>query len=247
MCIMRRTLTQTGIFVLLGAVANVVFAWGVPSLVHERWERPLEEVGGGRRLDAKNRRFATIEYRGVAMTLVDSCQSSAMPTNWSTDYKPPRWVETPYACDGYDIWDVDARALELKTYPDPFPSEIHVAWGGYGWPWRAFRGGFIHTRPLYRGGTEAVPAVEKHREGFLEVDGLAELIGTIPIRAIWPGLIGNSLAWAAILWFIWWSPAALRRLIRRRRGRCAHCGYDRRGLDGPTCCPECGNSRAVRP
>ena len=40
--------------------------------------------------------------------------------------------------------------------------------------------------------------------------------------------------------FLWWPD--IRSLWRRRVGRCAACGYDRRGLAADVKCPECGTS-----
>lgn len=64
----------------------------------------------------------------------------------------------------------------------------------------------------------------------------------IPLRPIWPGLLGNAVFYTALLLV----PLAVVRLVRTRRrrarGRCVACGYEL----GPTLergvgvCPECG-------
>lgn len=59
----------------------------------------------------------------------------------------------------------------------------------------------------------------------------------MPLRPLPLGFTANTLFYAAILW----SPGALKRWNRRRRGRCEKCGYDAAGAG---LCPECG--RAVR-
>jgi hypothetical protein len=68
----------------------------------------------------------------------------------------------------------------------------------------------------------------------------------LPYRIHWPGLLTNT-AFFAILWFLLlFIPAAARRALRRRAGRCLTCGYDLRGLQaGP--CPECGAERTSKP
>ena len=67
------------------------------------------------------------------------------------------------------------------------------------------------------------------------------LTGTAPLLPIWPGFLADSFLFALI-----WSPlvliAPLRRALRRRRGLCAWCSYDRRGLQPGALCPECGAS-----
>ncbi len=54
-----------------------------------------------------------------------------------------------------------------------------------------------------------------------------------------PRFATNTFFWAAVLWLLIPGPFALRRLIRRRRGLCAACGYDLRHAEHEAC-PECG-------
>ncbi len=62
----------------------------------------------------------------------------------------------------------------------------------------------------------------------------------IPLRPIWPGFAINTVCYAVIVWLLWSSPFAARRLVRRKRGHCIKCGYDLRGTSGGGgVCPEC--------
>lgn len=63
----------------------------------------------------------------------------------------------------------------------------------------------------------------------------------LPTRVVWPAFIGCSLFWAAVWASLVLAPPTLRRTIRRRRGRCAACGYDRTSLATTARCPECGH------
>ncbi|MFI4915896.1 MAG: hypothetical protein ACIAS6_05235 [Phycisphaerales bacterium JB060] len=62
----------------------------------------------------------------------------------------------------------------------------------------------------------------------------------LPLLPLWPGFLINTLFYALLLFSAWRLPGVLRRVVRRRRGRCVGCGYDRGGLDPDAACPECG-------
>jgi hypothetical protein len=61
----------------------------------------------------------------------------------------------------------------------------------------------------------------------------------IPTRPIWPGFAVNTVFYAGVLWVLWATPFALRRMIRRRRGHCAACNYP---IGQSPVCTECGAS-----
>ena len=61
----------------------------------------------------------------------------------------------------------------------------------------------------------------------------------IPLSPLFPGFALNSLFYAALLWIGFMGLSKTRSLHRRRRGRCAQCGYDLRGGEHERC-PECG-------
>ena len=60
-----------------------------------------------------------------------------------------------------------------------------------------------------------------------------------PLQPVWTGFAINTVFYSAILWALWSTPFAARRLIRKRRGRCVKCGYDLRHAEHDSC-PECG-------
>jgi hypothetical protein len=73
----------------------------------------------------------------------------------------------------------------------------------------------------------------------------------LPWHPIWPGLLANTAFYGVIGWALWFTPGAVRRGLRRRRGACVRCGYDLRGAEvipeAGAACPECGDARhAVR-
>ncbi len=63
----------------------------------------------------------------------------------------------------------------------------------------------------------------------------------LPLLPLWPGFAINTGYYAPLLLIAWRSPGVIRRALRRRRGRCTACGYDRRGLAADGACPERGS------
>lgn len=61
-------------------------------------------------------------------------------------------------------------------------------------------------------------------------------IGTIPL-----GIIGNSLLYGALTWFLASGSVIARRKHRHAHGQCRNCGYDLCKLHNRTC-PECGHT-----
>ncbi len=66
----------------------------------------------------------------------------------------------------------------------------------------------------------------------------------LPLRPIWSGLAVNVAIFAAIWWVALTGVPAARRALRRKRGWCPWCGYDREGLAAGAVCPECGRPAA---
>jgi hypothetical protein len=65
--------------------------------------------------------------------------------------------------------------------------------------------------------------------------------GSVPLIPVLPGMAVDAAVFA-VPWmlFLVAAPAA-RRAVRRRRGRCAQCGYDLRATPADDPCPECGD------
>jgi hypothetical protein len=109
-----------------------------------------------------------------------------------------------------------------------------------GWPFLALA--TIHRNSILeaKGWQFAVVFEGSHNWGY----GLHMLV--LPVEPIWPGFAINTVFYAAVLWVLIAGPGAVRRLVRRRRGRCTRCGYDLRGqvaasgFNGKIVCPECG-------
>jgi len=66
---------------------------------------------------------------------------------------------------------------------------------------------------------------------------IGQIPRVLPLLPIWPGFAINTMFYAGVLWVLFGGPFALRRMIRRRRGRCPHCGYP---IGQSPVCTECG-------
>lgn len=74
----------------------------------------------------------------------------------------------------------------------------------------------------------------RHKSDWLPV--------ALPVRPIWNGFIANTILYGVLLWLVATGAVALRRVIRRTRGHCPHCGYNLRASLSEGC-PECGCGR----
>jgi hypothetical protein len=158
------------------------------------------------------------------------------PPETSWPIRVPRdWPERPGA-----VAKIQQRAwtntFAMFDFSDRSPEYCFASLDEYGWPlrsvgnWSCFSSK-APSRKSEFGGQIPLPEAAR-RKG---VSGL-------PIRPSWPGLIVNTLLYAAIAWGMWQIPLALRRRRRCRAGRCARCGYDLAGLAAGTVCPECGGA-----
>jgi hypothetical protein len=82
-----------------------------------------------------------------------------------------------------------------------------------------------------------------HADGLHLPEGLHRLGPGeyVPLRLIWLGAAVNSALYGWMFFAVWAFPGIVRRLQRRRRGRCSACGYDLRATRSGRC-PECGAS-----
>jgi hypothetical protein len=63
---------------------------------------------------------------------------------------------------------------------------------------------------------------------------------TLPTTVLWPGFALNTAFYGTLAFLLWSAPGFVRKKRRRRRGLCAACGYELKGMQK---CPECGRSK----
>jgi hypothetical protein len=117
---------------------------------------------------------------------------------------------------------------------------------GEGWPLIAFHGySEVPTASLG-------PAMQK-RVGMVDLGfrlvrsgsgGMVRVQRSIGYLPVWPGLIADSLLYAAGWWGVIAGVGVLLAKARRRAGTCTFCGYSLEGLRMGMPCPECGRERA---
>jgi hypothetical protein len=70
--------------------------------------------------------------------------------------------------------------------------------------------------------------------------GLQPRLVELPLCPLWTGLVVDTTVWTMVVWMVYAGVRRVRRALGEKRGVCAFCGYDRRGLAADVKCPECG-------
>lgn len=126
-----------------------------------------------------------------------------------------------------------------------------------GWPWPALWHEYAYARDRDPANLDPAqfstwPAVEAWTTpGGIRLGSSSLAFGVrarwmpraIPFRPVWPGLLGDTLLFAAVFGTFHQLAAAARSSRRRRRSQCPACAYDLTGIIGP--CPECGKEHVA--
>ncbi len=249
---MKRRLLIVAVFLLAGAVVNVVVAWGVAI-----------------RIAAPNPRTAITDREGLLVNQHTGdqwwCQvTSISPGHTMVVLEYARKVPIAYAGDvvtemreettvqaeppaphvGFD----GRLSLDWRTQPKVLVQQAVPRWVRS--PVRLYTSGQVHTAcgwPLLSLRCEEAlgPALRgrtlKVYRGWLLPDAVQSLGPgrVLPYRLIASGFALNTILYAAVLWLLILGPFALRRFIRIRRGLCPACAYPMGEAD---VCSECGQA-----
>jgi hypothetical protein len=225
------------LFLLLGAIVNIAVAWGcvmsAPDVsvvrtgsVDDRTAEHLLADWGGTLTEDALAHGSTWKVPGLTRIWVRAGSSFSWPRDatLSVEEDGPGWLgEASFAL-----------AEECFIYRA-------------GWPLCSLAGAEHRPpRPDLAGDAQTrLVGLWKPRRRI--VDWWRSDAAGLPVRPIWPGLVVNTLFYAAILWLLIAGPFMLRRVIRLKRGRCPRCGYDLRGsppeVGAGGGCPECGWNR----
>ncbi|MEQ9097115.1 MAG: hypothetical protein RIE32_12725 [Phycisphaerales bacterium] len=249
------------VFVLLGAVTTVLSSWAIHAV--QRWRTNQSQSHAAWHIPAHR------EYPRAAGPRVDL----TAPT-WAGLRRTPdgfAWARAPHAQFQYrSDWSAPGWRAHVEGITVPGPgngatgrSQERMAWFESGWPRLAMAHGsytgYFYDGPTNRVETRTGPV--SLRGGLLVMPWRAGPINrplqlyprydcfertTLAVLPIWPGFLLNTLLYALLLFVPARIPRAVRRALRRRRGRCIRCGYDRSGLDPDAACPECGTQASAR-
>ncbi len=224
---MRRALKHMVVFGLLGAIATWAAAWMCAIFGAFAYDGTTERMG------TAERAWLVSVSRGVGFTRV-----SAVPDN--------------------GIWaHVDAGTVRIPAWsrfhvpPSPevvaSPCSPWFIEHGHGVPFRSMVAEI--GREIYDSAGVRVPSQRFAAISGIEVldDGSVEPLPfrTLPVRIIPAGFLADTGIYGVIFWLLWFTPGAIRRMVRRQRGRCEKCGYDLRGNasgGAGSVCPECGSA-----
>lgn len=228
----RRAVRHVIAFVLLGAVVNVVVAWGFALIDHE-----LDFLGSYKDVNSGLwHKWGLIE--SICLDVPGEVRLVQLPKRWHGTGIADRWWEGPN-------WEVQRNshipAWSMFRLGEPLVllneqgghSNIDYTERATGWPFLALRYTLIekYIGPPHRMQTDS-------SDGLLVIPwSIGKCRRDLPFRPIWVGFAINSIVFGSLLCLLTVGPLMLRRDWRRRRNRCPHCGYT---VGTSPNCTECG-------
>jgi hypothetical protein len=205
-------------WLLFGAAATVGVAWGCQLAFVDRglssvFAPGLGMTSGGREGPVVVAPWQVARPPGWSIPVVGNWWRSA----WRDTFVSSRWVS------GKDF--MNAVGYETHLPQDGFPlwalwGRLDVTRGTGPDPWPAeIRGTGLWCPTASAAGTYDL---------------------ALPLIPLWPGFAADTLLYAAAGFGSYRAFRAVHGWLRRRRGRCAACGYDRAGLPPSSPCAECG-------
>lgn len=259
-----RLLRRCLLFALLGLVTSVAVAWGV-ALSRARSPFAVEHLATGVAVvDGFLVRVSIWGRPGVRSekwALYDTSAVSRMQANLQADAGRleeigPEAFDKELAETRMEDWRLSGRRIDRRAARGPPVKDVasggtFIARESAGWPFLALRS----TVRADRGASEEEAAAAPPTPSIGEsIRGAIKLPWRLPGSPPWapagiilpveprPGLLANTILYGALWFVILLIPRAIRRRIRRARGRCPKCGYSLTGQSAPGC-PECGAGR----
>ena len=257
-CQLRRVAFQILWCLLLGAIINVVVAWGCALFVDVNTAAtfsgfsqymPADQTVSDRLSAVRANRFGStvvaMSWMYVEIQVDLDWMNNRVRFMTSVDRK----AESSRGLDGGDMlkWMDIAQWTERADPGIRKKATKRGIWlscrvlDARGWPLRSM---FVVLEPgpkpgwtvLSRACPSHLPDWQAPREEF---QASARLV---PLGIIWLGFAIDTIFYATLAWTLFAFPGIVRRRLRAHGGRCTTCGYDlrHRKLDARTC-PECGD------
>jgi hypothetical protein len=173
--------------------------------------------------------------------LVESIRFTGL-VRWTVDRQAARADGTTWR----NLSELDPIALP-GWVPAPDPGAAHgMGADGFGWPWPCMKMESVRllswTAPQGNRPESWGSRSQLRGDFHVRTSRTPPRWIYFPARPIWTGMAANTALFALVPAAAFLAGGA-RRWARRRRGRCAWCGYDLRGVSGR--CPECGRVLAT--
>ena len=218
---MKRRTLKLSLFLLLGAILNVVLTWLLVMRSPWSWDHvPGKEIDTGFfHYDGWEWVFTVRQTPDFRETLVRPLRTRFMSEPEET--RPPIQAALP-------VWNGIDRTNMIYVYEFGWPClSLRYAVGYLGdWDkvhWLVVHGGY---RPSsFNQGTGSI------RE--------RRALAALPLIPIWPGFAINTIFYAAVLWLPVAGLGALRRRRRIKHGLCPACAYP---VGDSAVCTECGKA-----
>lgn len=228
----RHTTTRlaraTVLYLLLGLVATWAVAWGSAVL----W-RPathtlfLVEEESPSRVAVRRECFA-----GCYMWFAGGVDAATADELIRGSDKLVGWMGRDELLSASDDepWEFAAVRAGLSFHRGIAAAEAR------GWPCAAVRC-YVHEEPE---GPWSEGAIELRANRPAANRAMGAIL--LPFLPYWTGLLADTLFYAVLFAGLHQLAGFTMRARRRKRGRCAGCGYDLQGLDSSGACPECGRA-----
>jgi hypothetical protein len=219
--VMAARVRQLTVFLVIGAVINVVLAMG---FIWFDWVE--QDQGPG--YSYNNTRFDRMDSLGLTRLSWAGLDGEGLffEPGSLPSWSGLRQVRPPY------LTGEQFRAQPVKIVYREF---------GAGWPLRAlvFEYG-LHLSGPHKGQDFILSGIELPARKLPHTVSLEDQHRAIPLRITPTGFALNTLLFSSVAAAVWHGSLAARRYRRRSRGRCEGCGYPRVGLAPDLRCPECG-------
>lgn len=236
----RRSLAQRAFglarWVLVGAVVNVLVAWGLAAWLPQVGWNKETLIDWGRLIPRESLSLDLYHTTGATRCF---WERGTFPAVGGRAFMDPIESASRTAGSVTNVeflellpWDL---AELLRDTPETLPHDgcEHAT----GWPLLTAWYGITVTPPRVVAIEGGIPLKVSSAPGrYLPT----YLVRALPVRPIWIGVAVNTLVYSLLAWGFWQVPLAIRRRRRKSAGRCTRCGYSLAGLGKDAMCPECG-------